>query len=265
MSLIGIILLAIVQGLTEFLPVSSSGHLVLASAVLGVQEPGIVTEVTLHLGTLVAVLIYFRRDLIDLVRGLIGLTQREGGMGVKEARRLFMAIIVGTIPALLVGLSNGGLIESLFESPGAASIALLFTAAILLTTLVVPKGTKSVGITHGGLIGLFQAFALVPGVSRSGMTIAAGLYLGIERARAARFSFLLAIPAIVGASLFKIPEMTTQATADGGWFLLLGFLVSFAVGYMSIALLLRLVKSGHFGLFGIYCLAVGLVGLIWLS
>jgi undecaprenyl-diphosphatase len=264
MSLIDMILLALIQGLTEFLPISSSGHLVLANALLGIGEPGIVTEVVLHLGTLAAVLIYFRLDLIRLAKGLLRLGKAAREEEGAATRRLLYAILAGTVPAVVAGMCCGALIESFFESTRVASIALLVTGAVLLSTLLLRRGAKQIGILRGVIIGLFQALALVPGISRSGMTISAGLYLGIDPAEAARFSFLLAVPAILGAAALKLPAMITHISSARGWHLLVGFAVSFVIGYLAIAVLLRIVRRGRFGWFGLYCLLVGLTGWIWL-
>ncbi len=259
------LVLSLIQGLTEFLPISSSGHLVLANALLGIREPGIVTEIVLHLGTLLAVVLYFRRDLIDLVAGLSrSLTSRRHDQRAAHARGFLTALVIGTLPAVVAGLLGGKSLEGLYENPREASIELLITAAILLSTLFVRRGMKEVNVWRAGVIGLFQAVALLPGISRSGSTIAGGLYLGVRPEEAARFSFLLSIPAILGAALLKAPEVLRQAHGVEADLLLLGFAISFAVGYLSIAVLIRIVGRGKFGLFGLYCILVGLAGLFWL-
>ncbi|MBD3161301.1 MAG: hypothetical protein GF346_03785 [Candidatus Eisenbacteria bacterium] len=264
MNLPAILALAVTQGLTEFLPISSSGHLVLANRLLGVEEPGLLTEVVLHLGTLAAVLVYFRGDLIDLARGSIGSFRDPDALSSREARRLLIALAVGTVPAVLFGLLGADRIEPLYEDPRRTSFALLFTALVLLTTLAIPRGRSRVGPARALGIGIGQALALIPGVSRSGMTIAAGLHLRVERREAARFSFLLSIPAILGAAVLEIGGAVGRGDPAPVALLGVGFLVAFGVGYGAIALMLRIVSGGRFGWFGIYCLLVGLAGLLWL-
>lgn len=264
MNLASIVLLAILQGLTEFLPVSSSGHLVLADALLGLREPGVVTEVVLHLGTLLAVLIYFRNDLAALVRdALLFLSPRRERID-QDQRRLLIALIVGTVPIVFAGAFFDTIVERLFESPGTAAIALIVTGLILLSTTVVRKSAVPIGAGRALMIGIAQAFALVPGISRSGMTISAGIFLGLDPTRAARFSFLLSVPAIFGATIYKLPEIAGRIREADGILLLLGFLIAFAVGYAAIVILLWFVQKGRFGWFGLYCLLLGIVGWITL-
>lgn len=263
MSLPAIVALAVIQGLTEFLPISSSGHLVLANRLLGIDEPGLLTEVVLHLGTLAAVILYFRRDLLDLLRGSISSFRDPAALPSREARRLLAALAVGTVPAVLFGLLGAARLEPLYKDPRGTSFALLFTGLVLLTTLAIPGGTARVGPARALGIGIGQALALIPGISRSGMTIAAGLHLRVERREAARFSFLLSIPAILGAAVLEIAGAVGRADAPQVALLALGLAISFAVGYGAIALLLRIVTGGGFGWFGIYCLLAGLGGVLW--
>ena len=258
-----ILVLALVQGLTEFLPISSSGHLVLVERLLHVSEPGIVVEIILHLGSLLAVVLYFRNDLLSLLEGIV---RWLGGGRDEHARRharLALAILVGTVPAVIAGFAGGEWLEGLYKNPREASIELLVTAAILLSTLWVRRGNRSVDPLRAGVIGVGQAVALLPGISRSGTTIAAGLYLGVRPDEAARFSFILSIPALLGAGVLKAPAVAAGIGQEKGGLLLLGFLVSFVVGYLSIAGLMRVVRRGRFGWFGLYCVLVGIAGLLW--
>ena len=187
----------LIQGLTEFLPISSSGHLVLVPALLGQEGPDLATSAVLHLGTLAAVLAYYRRDVIGILR-----FDRPG-------RRLLTLLAIGSVPAVVGGLIFRGVLEELNETPRAVAVALIATGVVLLSTMLVRVGDKmttDIGPTDAGIIGVAQATALIPGVSRSGMTIAAGLWRGMSRIEAARFAFLLGIPAIAGAGLLEFGE-----------------------------------------------------------
>jgi undecaprenyl-diphosphatase len=262
MTPIDVIVLSLIQGLTEFLPVSSSGHLVLANALLGLREPGIATEIVLHAGTLLAVVLYYRRDLVRIAAGTIRSFADGTNQEARGARNLVVAIVLGTIPAVIVGLAGGAWLEALYENPRESAIEIIITGGILLSTLAVRRGVRGITLGRAIVIGLSQAIALLPGISRSGMTIAAGLYLGVLPEEAARFSFLLAIPAILGGVVLKIPEVLAEAHAGEAKLLALGFVLTFLVGYASIAVLLRIVRRGRFGLLGAYCVAAGALALL---
>ena len=263
MTPLDIIVLALIQGLTEFLPISSSGHLVIANALLGLKEPGIATEIALHAGTLLAVVLYFRRDLARLVTGTIRSFGRDQGSEDRGSRNLVIALAVGTLPAVIAGFAGGSRLESLYENPQESAIEIIITGGVLLSTLATKRGSRGITLWRALAIGVCQAIALLPGISRSGMTIAAGLFLGVLPEEAARFSFLLAIPAILGGVILKIPEVVAEAHMGRAGLLAVGFALSFLVGYASIAALLRIVRRGRFGLLGIYCVAAGLAAL-WL-
>ncbi len=261
---VDILILGLIQGLTEFLPISSSGHLVLAQRLLHVSEPGIAVEIVLHLGSLLAVLLYFRHDLITLLAGLFHWLRGRRDEAAHSHALLALAIVIGTVPAVIAGFAGGEWLEGLYKNPREASIELLVTAGILLSTLFVRRGTRMVDLGRAGWIGICQAVALLPGISRSGTTIAGGLYLGVRPDEAARFSFLLSIPAILGAGILKAPAVVAEIHHAKGSLLLLGFAVSFVVGYLSIAGLMRVVRRGQFGYFGLYCILVGIAGLIFI-
>ena len=252
------ILLGILQGLTEFLPVSSSGHLVLAQDVLkGFHGPAAAFDVLLHGGTLAAVFIYFRKDLLELVRG-IG-HPREGGW------KLPLLLVAGSLPAGVVGVFLADAIEPLFSAPRVASLGLLVTAAILVVAV---KGGSGGRLSMEGLtllrvfvIGAAQAMAIVPGISRSGATIAAGMLLGLSGSEAARFSFLLSIPAVAGALLLESPALA-QAGSPASY--LAGALAAALTGWAAIALLMRLLDRERLFPFAVYCLALGVLSLVFL-
>jgi undecaprenyl-diphosphatase len=254
MSYFDTILLGIIQGLTEFLPVSSSGHLVLAEHFLNVKIPGVTLELVLHLGTLLAVLIYFHKKILTLI---ISLFVPE----MKPERRMILYLIVGSIPAGFLGFFFKDFFENAFSSPVMTSIFLIITGFILLSTALFRIGRKEITFGRSIIIGLGQAAAILPGISRSGTTISAGLFVGVNPVMAAEFSFLLSIPAIGGAVLLKAKDiLEINASLWGHYFA--GAVVSFLFGLLSVYLLLGIIKKGKFKYFGVYCLVIGLIGLI---
>ena len=255
------ILLGFVQGATEFLPISSSGHLLLIPSLLQIPEPSLDLIAIAHLGTLAAILIYFWRDLWRIFVSFVdGLRQRRP-MASTEAR-LGWFILVGSIPAAAAGLTLENLFESIFGQPVIAATLLLVTAALLVMgerLLSGQKGLAEMGWRDAIVIGLMQMLALLPGISRSGSTITAGLACGLDRATAARYSFLLGTPAIGGAGLLAVidllqtPDLTSQAPL-----LLLTFITAALVGYACIHLLLRWLRQRTLYGFAAYCAAFGL-------
>jgi len=241
----------LIQGLTEFLPVSSSGHLVLVPALLGTEPPDLATSAMLHLGTLLAVLAYFRRDLLDMIRF------------TEQGKRLLRLLVIGTIPAAILGIAFEDFFDRLSETPRAVAVALTVTGVMLLATRAIARRTRQVEDSTDRdalLVGLSQAVALVPGISRSGATISTGLLRGFERAEAARYSFLLGIPAIAGAGLFKGIELAGNEGGIGAA-VFVGMLVAAVSGYAAIALLLALIRRIGLVPFGVYCVIAGAVAL----
>lgn len=263
MTLFDAILLGILQGLTEFLPVSSSGHLVIGEALLGLNAPGISLEIWLHFGTLMAVLIYFRHRFKDLLGAFFG------GAGIdsrKADRTLLGAIIIGTLPAIAAGLLLKSLIESVFDSPRFAAAMLIVTGLILILTLRAGKSGGKINLPRGFYIGLAQMAAILPGISRSGSTIACALFLGIEPAAAAEFSFLLAAPIIALAFGYDVVFSGAAIfSSDMILMYLSGTIIAFGVGILAIHYLLRIIRTGRFYLFGFYCFAAGVISLILLN
>ena len=252
------ILLGILQGLTEFLPVSSSGHLVLVQSLLpGFDGPAAAFDVLLHGGTLLAVLAYFREDVVQIVRDL--------GRPDKAGLRLPILLLVGTLPAGIVGVCFDDAIKPLFSSPRAASLGLIVTSVLLFGAWKLGKGgdrtLAGLTIPAAFLIGAFQAMAIVPGVSRSGATIAAGLFLGLSGPVAARFSFLLAIPVISGALVLESGSLLQTGLPLS---YLAGAFAAAVVGWASIALLMRILDRGNLLPFAVYCLALGVLSLLFL-
>ncbi|MBU1699613.1 MAG: undecaprenyl-diphosphatase UppP [Candidatus Eisenbacteria bacterium] len=253
-------LLGLLQGLTEFLPVSSSGHLVFAQRLLGIEEPGVALEVVLHLGTLLAVIIYYRSDLVRLVGGVMRWIATRGGEGRSEAVYTGL-LLLGTLPVVVAGFLLRSHIEEAFQYPRSAALCLLCTGVFMASSRWFRRGKAGVRPPSAILIGIFQAIALLPGVSRSGSTITSGLMLGVDAREAARFSFLLSIPAILGAMIVSLPELAGTVSTGGLGSLAAGFTMAAVSGYSAIAVLLRLLRKGDLALFGVYCILVGGLGL----
>ncbi len=253
MSYLDAIILGILQGLTEFLPVSSSGHLVLAQAILNVKQSGVSFEVLVHLGSLLAVLVYFRRRIILLIKSL---WTRE----MIRERKTILFLAVGTVPAVLAALLFKDFFEEAFSRPVMTSIMLLVTGLILLSTGLFRKMGKSVSLSSALIMGVGQALAILPGISRSGTTISAGMLAGVEPSEAAEFSFLLAIPAILGAVIFKVDDLISIDAALWGQYAT-GTVITFLASIFAVYAVLATVKKGKFIYFGYYCFAAGALGL----
>jgi undecaprenyl-diphosphatase len=262
------IILGFVQGATEFIPVSSSGHLVLVPWLLGWDSPGLVFDTAVHWGTLVAVLLYFRHDWKLLVTAWVrSLPHRDRQ---SPGSRLVWLLLLGTLPAALLGFIFEDFFESLFGEPGWVSVFLLVTAGLLAVAERVgsrKRDLSDVAPKDALLIGLGQAAAIAPGISRSGATISVGLLRGLRRQDAARFSFLLATPIILGAGLFKLVDLVRVPDplvyAPG---LVVGFVTAAAVGYVCIWGLLRYLERGSLHVFSAYCALLGVTCLVvyWL-
>ena len=246
-------LLGIIQGLTEFLPISSSGHLVIGQKMLGISIAGNVFEVVVHLGTLGSVLIIFWPDILQLIKSLKSAT----------TQKYIIALAIGTLPAMIIGLLFNDVIIEAFENIRIVAITLMITGIILVSTRFITTKLKDISISHGLLIGIAQALAIVPGISRSGVTISLGMHLGIAPEKAAKYSFLLAIPAIAGAGLLTGLDLveSSEPTLPLS-VLIVGFLSSLLVGWISLKWLLVLIRSGKFHWFGVYCMLIGLLSWI---
>ncbi len=256
-SLYKVIILAVIQGLTEFLPVSSSGHLVLAKSYLGLSAPGTLLEVSLHFGTLLAILLYYRKTIGRLVAGAI-----NGGNG---SRKYLFVIFVSMIPAVLVYLLLADAIEAFFAAPMFAGAMLCVTGLMLLSSrfLSDKKEFESISTVRGLGVGIAQALAILPGISRSGMTIVIARLLGLEKKDAARFSFLMVIPVLLGGSALQLRDVIGGQTGDMTVFsLLAGVIVAAAVGYGAILLLLKALSRHCFWMFGFYCCGVGVLSFL---
>ncbi|MEJ2012494.1 MAG: undecaprenyl-diphosphatase UppP [Anaerolineales bacterium] len=268
MSLVQALVLGVVQGATEFLPISSSGHLVLVPWFLGwtfESRSAFIFDVLVQWGTILAVLLYFRRDLFAI--GLAWLRGLAAGQPFADPHaRLGWLLLLASLPAALIGLTLKSTVERTFAQPAAVSAFLLLTATLLILSERVSTRQRlieSLNWRDGLFIGLAQALALFPGVSRSGSTIAGGLTRGLERAAAARFSFLLAVPTMIGAGLIALLDLrnATDASAQLGP-LLVGFFAAAVVGFAAIHFLLEYLRKHPLTVFAIYCLLLGIAGLV---
>lgn len=271
MSILQAIILGVVQGLTEFLPVSSSGHLVLVEHLLNVPRANDITfEVFVHFGTLLSILLVFWKDILAILKSVLNAFSpshfNRQYYRENEHFRLALSIIVGSIPAGIIGLKYEHQITGAFTDPKLVAVMLVLTGLILfLTRLARPIEGKSVGIGTSFLIGIAQAIAITPGISRSGSTISAAMYLRISPVNAAKFSFLLSLPAVLGATLLKTKHVIEAGTLPiGALPLIVGMVVAFVSGYAAIKYLLRVIERGKFSWFSLYCLAVGILGIIFI-
>jgi len=248
------VVLGLLQGLTEFLPISSSGHLVMAQYLLGLKQL-LPFDVLVHVGTLLAVLTYYRREVANMAMSPLFPSR------VRGARRLLIMIVIGSIPTGLVGIAYQKFLSGLFDSPVAVGIFWLVTAGLLFAASRLREGFDMVDrltIPDALLIGLFQGIAILPGVSRSGATIAAGVICGLRPKEAANFSFLLAIPAVAGATLMEARDL--QGLNGGQWSVyLVGALVAALSGYAAIWMLLKLLHRRIIMPFAWYCIAASLI------
>lgn len=252
--------LGVVQGFTEFLPVSSSGHLALAEAFLDLPGAGVAFAVLLHAGTLLAILLVFPAGARDLVMGFLAWI-RSPRHPSPEARWAGY-IAIATVPGGLVGLLLEDRIEQAFANPDAVAVLLFGTAALLLSTRRTRR--REVGFTWkiALVIGCAQAVAILPGISRSGATISAALLLGVARPRAAEFSFLASVPLILGSVVLELPDLRASLGAGAGMALGVGFITSFLVGWVALRWLLGLVRNGRLHWFAPYCIVLGAVVLL---
>jgi undecaprenyl-diphosphatase len=253
MSYLEALFLGALQGLTEFLPVSSSGHLVLAQALLGVKQPGVAFEVALHFGSWMAVVAFFHRTIIRLFCSLFDST-------LKQERAMIGLLLLGSVPAGLVGLLLKDSIEGAFSSPLLTSVFLIVTGLLLFSSHFITKGNSPVRVRSSIIMGLGQALAVLPGISRSGSTIVFGMASGVEPAKAAEFSFLLSLPAIGGAMILNAKELSALNAAAAGPYLA-GTAASFILSLAAVYSVLAIIRRGRFSWFAYYCFAAGALGL----
>ena len=264
MSAFEAIVLGLVQGLTEFLPISSSGHLLVVPAMAGWEDPGAAFTAVIQLGTMAAVLVYFRDDLWRIAIAFLRSLSAERWRSGDSDARIGWYIVLGTIPISVFGLVFSDQIESGARSlylAGAMLIAFSFVMLAAERAGRRERGLETLNVRDGLIIGVFQALALVPGVSRSGATISAGLFVGLERTAAARYSFLLSVPAVVLSGLFELRHINDGDSAGVGM-TVLATLLAFISGYAAIAWLLRLVATHSIAVFCPYRITLGVIVLV---
>ena len=264
MTMLQAVILAIVQGITEFLPISSTAHLILVPWFLGWRDPGFAFDIAVHAGTLVAVLVYFRKDWVGLLKSVVG-KGKLSEEAVGKNRRLLLFLMVATLPGALAGFALKSYAEHEFRHPFVIAGTLIGVALLMWQAdrLSGGKGTQDPGgltLTHALILGSAQALAIVPGVSRAGATITAGLFLGLGRPAAARVSFLMSAPIIGGAALKTGWDVARAGGAELAlWPTLVGVVISGLVGYAVIAWLLRYLEQKTFRIFVIYRILLGVL------
>lgn len=257
MDIIQSIILGVVQGVTEFLPVSSSGHLVLLQNIFGLKEAPIFFDTLIHFATLLAVIFYLRKEIWSIISGL----------NKKENQRLVVLIVLATIPAVIVGFLFKNKIEQAFNSLDILVLTFLITAIILFATKFFEKGQRvlaGLGWMGALLVGLFQGMAILPGVSRSGSTISAGLFTGLKRDDAFKFSFLLAIPVILGAMVLQVVDLNMFQLQNNLLADFVGFIAALIFGFLSLKILEIITAKGKLYYFAFYCLALSAIILIFI-
>ncbi len=269
MTVLDALILGIVQGLTEFLPVSSSGHLVLVPEFFNIPAPTLAFDVLVHVATLVAVVGYFFRDVSNIVLSIVAPRQLKSRQEVKQWRRLFVWLVIGSIPAGFAGFLLSDFFEGLFDSTLAVGIFLVVTSLLLWGSdfaldRVARKtaGLEKMRAWDAFIVGCYQALAIAPGLSRSGSTIAAGVLLGFDRPTAARFSFLLSIPAIGGAFLFKLTDIGDGLAGASGWAYAVGAIAAGISGFLAVRFLMRYLKEHRLRVFAIYTVLLGLLVIV---
>lgn len=263
MSLLQSILLGIIQGLTEFLPVSSSGHLALAQAMFeNFEQPGLLFDTLLHAATLLAVCVFFRRRIGRLIRAFLGLFITKHKICYYEERNMLWGIVIATIPTGIIGFLLKDSVEGMFEKPVVVGYCLIITSIMLL---LADRPVRGGGITKlkAFIVGVSQGLAVFPGISRSGTTIFAAVSAGVSREEAAEFSFLISIPAIIGAIILQLRHFEGLVASDL-WVYLAGMLAAFVCGLFAIGLMLKVVKNARMRIFALYCLILGICVVVFL-
>ncbi len=268
MSIIQAIILGIVQGLTEFIPISSSGHLVIIRDVLDWEDPGLFFDVILHLGTLVAILVYFRKEWMRLIRMIPDLIKSFSNKAALPPEEFLLSkIVVGIIPAVIMGFLFEGILEKYFRNLFMVATWMIIIGIIFIFAESIAKLHKrftEITIIDSLIIGAVQVFALIPGISRSGITISVGLLRGIRRSVAAKFSFMMGAPLMFGAGLFEFIKFLQKGTIEeGAWFFIAGFVAAIVVSYFAVRFLIGFLKKHSLFVFSYYLFAIGIVLIIW--
>jgi len=259
------IILGIVQGLTEFLPVSSSGHLVIFQKLLKFNDPGVLFEIAVHLGTLVAVIIYFRKDIWEIIQSIFN-WRKDAPENIKYAHHLLFYLIIASVITAIIGFAFKNIFESLFENTVLVGFMLIITGGILFASDKIRNTTKKkMSVPSSLLVGFAQSIAIIPGISRSGATITTGIFTGRTRDLATRFSFLLSIPAILGATILKIKDMqSAMSSSEVVLNFILGGIAAAIVGYFAISFLIKMIKQAELFYFSIYCWIIGIITIFFI-
>jgi len=264
--MIGVSILGIIQGVTEFLPVSSSGHLVIFKNLLCSLKTGVFLEIVLHFATLLSVILFFRKRIFNLCQGVFRYLNGKRSKTEVESIKLIFYLFIGSIPAGIAGIFLKKHIEILFNKPVFAAICLLITGLLLIFTVKLKEKNESLTLKVALLIGLAQAVAILPGISRSGSTIAIALFLGLSADSAYEFSFLLMIPAVLGATLLEVKHYFSLFYAGSVHMfsfqtisVLAGFLFAFVFGILALRFLKDVVVKGRLYYFGIYCIVISII------
>jgi undecaprenyl-diphosphatase len=256
------VVIGVVQALTEFLPVSSSGHMVITKSLLNIEEVGITIEVMTHFATALAVFVYLRRRIVEILTAVLG---RIGARSMTDAQakdfRLFLLVILGSVPAAAVGLAIREQVGGLFQDVTATSVMLMVTGVFVFVSGRLARQRASLGIRQALVIGVAQAFAIVPGISRSGLTVGSGLMAGVDRREAFEFSLLLSLPAILGAALI---ESLTGRIGGDPVIIVAAAVPAFVGGYVAISLLFRAIVRNKFHAFAYYLIPLGIALLLFM-
>ncbi len=243
----------IVQGITEFFPVSSSGHLALLHALLGFKQPMLAFDIFLHFGTLVSIVVFFRKDIVNMFR---------------KDRTLLKFVIIGSIPTFIIGILFKDIVESFFAMPRLIGSFLVLTGIFLLFASFsaiywkIAHRSRPLGTVNSVIIGIAQGISVLPGVSRSGATIGTGLIAGLNEEAALKFSFILSLPAVLGANLLKAHQICGNLVSIETVPFIAGALTAMVVGFFAIKVLLGILRKNMFFLFGIYCILIGSAAII---
>ncbi len=262
MSLLEAVLLGVLQGVTEFLPISSSGHLAIASHLIDLQKEDILYETLLHFATMLAIIIYFRRRITLIIKAFLGIFFKRYSMIYFENKRYLWGIILASIPTGIIGLSLQNTVIGVFQSTTIIGYALILTSVILyISDKFNPSGkltTKSAIV-----IGIIQGLAVFPGISRSGSTIATAVMLNVNRKEAAEFSMLISLPAILGATILQLKDIDPSSLIDLNFYLL-GMGAAFITALFAISFMLYVVRTAKLTYFAVYCLLAGIATIIFL-
>lgn len=259
------IILGAIQGATEFLPVSSSGHLIVIPALFNLNPPNLAFTMGLHVGTLFSLLVYFHKDVWGLLKGIFSIFKKYREPEEQFNLKLLTMIVIAAIPAGIAGVLLSDKIDLMFSNPRIVSYLFFVTAILLIISSVLSdrskKTLRNITILDAIIVGIFQILALPPGISRSGTTITGGIVSGLDRESASKFSFLVAIPVILGASFLEVKSMSFAGFTIADLFV--GFIVSFIVGLISLLIFFPFIKRTKFYVFAIYCIVLGTAGLIF--